>query len=70
MTVRTYALTSAGIFFLVAIVQLLRVVRQWDVVIDGWHLPMWASIAAFLVAGFLSFAGFRLAQTQKVSLFR
>jgi hypothetical protein len=70
MNVRTYALTSSIIFCLVAILQLLRLILQWDVVVNGWQLPMWASIIAVLVAGFLSFAGFRLAQAQRVSLFR
>ena len=70
MTVRTYAVVSSIIFVLVALLQLLRLVMQWDVVIDGWHLPLWASLIAFLVAGFLSFAGFRLFQAQRASLFR
>lgn len=70
MTVRIYALTSALIFLLVAVLQLLRLALQWDVMIEGRHLPMWASIVAVVVAGFLSFAGFRLFQAQRVSLFR
>lgn len=70
MTVRTYALTSSIIFFLVAVLQLLRLVMQWDVVIGGWQVPMWVSIIAILVAGFMSFAGFRLFQAQQTSLFR
>jgi hypothetical protein len=67
MTVRTYALTSSLGFLLVAVLQLLRLVMQWEIVIEGWHLPMGASAGAVLVAGFLSFAGFRLVQAQKVS---
>ncbi|OAI45925.1 hypothetical protein AYO44_12265 [Planctomycetaceae bacterium SCGC AG-212-F19] len=70
MSVRTYAITSSIIFFLVAVLQLLRLVMQWEVVIGGWQAPMWVSIIAVLVAGFMSFAGFRLAKAQSVSLFR
>lgn len=70
MTVRTYAIVSSVIFLLVALLQLLRLAMHWDVVIDGWHLPLWASVVAVLVAGVLSFAGFRLAQAQRASLFR
>ena len=70
MTVRTYAATSSIIFFLVAVLHLLRVVLQWDVLIGTWRFPMWGSIAAVLVAGFLSIAGFRLFQAQRVSFFR
>jgi hypothetical protein len=70
MTVRNYAITSSIIFFLVAILHLLRFIFQWNVMIGGWQVPMWASIVAVLVAGFLGFAGFRLFLAQRVSLFR
>jgi hypothetical protein len=70
MTVRTYAVTSGIIFLLVAVLHLFRLILQWNVVIGDWHFPMWVSVVAVLVAGFLSFAGFRLFQAQRVSLFR
>jgi len=70
MTVRTYTLTSSVIFLLVAVLHLLRLVLQENVMIGRWHVPMWASIVALVVAGFLSFAGFRLFKAQRVSLFR
>lgn len=70
MTVRNYAITSSIIFFLVAVMHLFRLILQWNVMIGGWNVPMWASLIAVLVAGFLSFAGFRLFQAQRVSLFR
>ena len=64
MTVRTYAITSSIIFLLVAILHLLRLVEQWNVVIGGWDIPMWASVLGALVAAFLSYAGFRLFRAQ------
>jgi hypothetical protein len=70
MTVRTYAAVSSIIFLLVALVQLLRVILQWDIAINGWHPPIWVSIVAIVIAGFLSFAGFRLFRAQRVSLLR
>jgi hypothetical protein len=70
MTVRTYALTSSLIFFLVAVLHLLRLIWQWDVVIGSWPFPLWASIVAVPVAGFLSYAGFRLSRGQRFALFR
>jgi Mn2+/Fe2+ NRAMP family transporter len=70
MTVRTYALTSSIIFLLVAVLHLLRLALPENVMIGSWHFPMWASIVAVVVAGFLSFAGFRLFQAQRISLFR
>lgn len=70
MTVRTYTLTSSIIFLLVAVLHLVRLVLQENLMIGSWHFPMWASIVAVVVAGFLSFAGFRLFQAQRFSLFR
>jgi hypothetical protein len=67
MSVRAYVATASIIFLLVAIVHLLRLILQWDVVIGGWSFPSWASIVAIVVAGLLSFAGFRLLQAQRVS---
>jgi hypothetical protein len=67
MTVRAYAATSSIIFLLVAIMHLLRLVLQWDVMIGGRSFPAWANIVALVVTCFLSFAGFRLFQTQRVS---
>ncbi len=70
MSVRTYAATSSIIFLLVAILHLLRLVLRWDVIIGGWSVPTWASLVAIVVAALLSFAGFRLFEAQRVSLFR
>jgi hypothetical protein len=70
MTVRVYTLVSSVIFLLVAVLHLLRLVLQWNVTVGGSSFPMWASVVAILVAGFLSFAGFRLFQAQRVSFFR
>jgi hypothetical protein len=62
MSVESYALTSSIIFFLVAVLHSLRLVWQWPVMIDGWHVPMWVSVVGLLMAGFLSFVGFRVFQ--------
>jgi hypothetical protein len=70
MTVQTYAATTSVIFLLVAVLHLLRLVLQWDAMIGSWHFPIWASVVAVVVAGFLSFAGYRLYRVQRVSLFR
>ena len=70
MTVRSYAFVSSIIFLLVAVMHLLRLVLQWQVMIGDWSFPMWASILAIVVAGFLSYAGFRIYQAQRISLFR
>lgn len=39
---------------LLALVQLLRVLLGWSVVVNGIDIPVWASIIAVLVAGGLA----------------
>ena len=57
-----YALVSATFFSLVAVLQLLRVLRGWTVVINDFTVPMWASGFALVVAAALAFWGFRSAK--------
>ena len=70
MTLRTYAITTSVIFLLVAIVHVFRLIGQWDIIINEWHVPAWVSIAGIIVSGFLSWQGFRLfRQGRLASLF-
>jgi hypothetical protein len=62
MSARTYVITASIVFVLVALVHLLRLFMQWQVIIDGHNLPMWTSVLGALVAGALGFAGFRVVQ--------
>ena len=66
MNIKTFILTASIIFMLVAVLQLARVILGWEVTVDHWRVPVWASVVAVLVAGFMSFAGLRaLQQIQK-----
>lgn len=60
MSTRNYIATTSVIFFLVAVVHLLRLVEHWSLTIDGWHVPSWTSVVSVIVAGFLSLQGFWL----------
>lgn len=62
MNMKTFTIVSALIFALVALMHLARLVLQWDVIVGGHVVPAWVSVVSLVVAGFLSFAGFRLAQ--------
>ncbi|HUP30552.1 MAG TPA: hypothetical protein VM122_10300 [Usitatibacter sp.] len=42
------------VFTLVAILQLLRIVMGWEVTIDDYEVPVWASGVAFFVAAGLA----------------
>jgi hypothetical protein len=50
---RGYLLISGVIFGVVALVHLQRLVAPWPVVIAGWNVPVWVSVAAVIVAGAL-----------------
>lgn len=38
------------LFSLIALLQLLRVLLGWEVVVNGFHIPLWASGVAFVIA--------------------
>ncbi len=58
MTDKTFHLIVGIIFAVIALMQLLRIVLGWSVVVDGWNAPMWISVVAVLVAGVLSYLAF------------
>ena len=62
MSPKTFSLTAAMVFLLVAVVHVLRLVYGWGAVIGGWTVPMWISWVGLVVAAFLSYHGFRLAR--------
>jgi len=47
---------------LLALVQLVRVLLGWSVVVNGMDIPIWASVIAVLVAGGLAFLLWREAR--------
>jgi hypothetical protein len=61
MTMKTFCTLAAAIFALIALLQLIRIVMGWSVTLNGVDVPFWASWIAVIVAGALSFVGFRAA---------
>ncbi len=51
---KPFSAISVVVFVLVALVQLLRLVLGWPVVINGINIPLWASAIACLVAAGLA----------------
>ena len=47
---KPFSLIAAVVFAFVALVQLVRYVLEWPVVINGISIPLWASVIAFPVA--------------------
>jgi hypothetical protein len=60
MSQRTFNLVSGMVFAIVVVVHLLRLFLGWPVVIGSWAAPTWLSWLGCVVAGTLSFSGFRL----------
>jgi hypothetical protein len=52
--VKPFTTLASIVFTLVAIVQLLRVALGWIVTIDGYDIPRWVSVVAFLIAATLA----------------
>jgi hypothetical protein len=61
MDKKTYVAVTTMVFLIVAVVHLMRIFAGWDASIGGWAVPQWVSWLAFLVSGFLAWAGFKLA---------
>jgi hypothetical protein len=62
MSERFFTLLAGVIFLLIAVGHLLRVVFGVSFVVYDIPVPMWASLAAVIIMGFLSYEGFHLAR--------
>jgi hypothetical protein len=51
---KPFTTLAIAIFALIALAHLYRLVRPFEVVIDGGAVPQWASIAGLVVAGGLA----------------
>lgn len=60
MTGKLYFILSGGLFGLIALVHLLRLVNQTPAQLGSWPVPMWLSWLALIVPGFLCVWGLRL----------
>jgi hypothetical protein len=51
---KPFSTIAVAVFALVALMQLLRFVLGWQVVVNGVGIPLWASAVAFVVAAGLA----------------
>ena len=51
---KPFSAVAALVLALVAVLQLLRFILGWQVVVNGMSIPLWASAIAFLVAAGLA----------------
>ncbi len=62
MTQRIFSLVTAVLFFLIALLHAIRLLRGWQVIIEGAVVPMWISWIGLTIAAYLAYQGFRLAR--------
>ena len=58
---KTFFQISGIIFFVVALMHLLRILLDWQASIANWDVPMWLSYIGVVVAGYLAYNAFKLA---------
>ena len=63
MTHRTFSLVTGILFLLVALLHGIRLLRGWQVSVEGAVMPIWISWIGLAVAAYLAYQGFRLSKT-------
>ena len=64
MTQRTYSLVTSVLFFVIAILHAIRLLRAWQVTIGDVVVPLWVSWIGLVITAYLANLGFRLARTE------
>ena len=64
MTQRTFTLVTAMLFLLIALLHAVRLLRGWQITIEGAVVPLWVSWIGLAITGYLAWQGFRLARTE------
>ena len=58
MRATSYSRLAATVFAIVALIQLLRALAAWPIMIGETGIPVWASWIAFVVASALAWLGY------------
>jgi len=62
MSQKIFSLVAGLIFLLIAVMHVLRLAFTWEVVLNGWSVPMWVSVVAIVIAAYLAFEGLKPAR--------
>jgi len=60
MSQKIFSLVAGLIFLLIAVMHGLRIAFRWEVVLNGWSVPMWVSVVAIVITAYLAFEGLKL----------
>ena len=63
MTQRTFSLITAVLFFLIALLHAVRLLRGWQVTIEGAVVPIWIGWIGLAIAAYWAYQGFLLSKT-------
>lgn len=55
----SYFRLSGLLFLIVFVLHLVRLIRGWEVVVDGVVVPMWISWIAVVLLGILAYSGLK-----------
>jgi hypothetical protein len=64
MTQRTFSLVTAMLFLLIALLHAVRLLRGWQITIEGAVVPLRVSWIGLAITAYLAWEGFRLARTE------
>jgi hypothetical protein len=62
MRQKTFSLVASLIFLLIAVMHVLRLALKWEVVLNGWSVPMWVSVIAIVTTAYLAFESLKLSR--------
>jgi hypothetical protein len=62
MTQRTFSLVTAVLFSLVALLHAVRLLRGWQVTVEGAVMPIWISWIGLVIEGVLGLSRFSIEQ--------
>ena len=62
MQQKSVAKVSAGVFGVIALFHLVRLVLGWPVVIAGVDIPVWISVLPVVIGGYLAYENWKARQ--------
>jgi len=62
MRQKTFSLVVGLIFLLIAVMHVLRLAFKWEVVLNGWSVPMCVSAIAIVITAYLAFESLKLSR--------
>jgi len=65
MTQRTFSLVTAVLFSLVALLHAVRILRGWQVTVEGAVMPVWISWIGLAIAAYFAYQGFLLSKSRR-----